>query len=194
MNQTGRGDVRAHQVIFFPPRDFARIKNQSLRLEIDYSLSRFRSSGIQHIAALGGDARLADAGWCKTRMDPEGDDVELGCLALAYPSGCLTVLLENPATGQRNPPRDGCDPDYKPWTASIFPGVTWFGVELPFRDLHGLAHYPVDGAQLGQAKVSLQFFSPKAHFTRHLTIPSIRLSDWEAEPRMAGTNANDPPG
>jgi hypothetical protein len=194
VNQTGRGDVPAHQIIFFPPRDFARIKNQSLRLEIDYSLSRFRSSGTEHIAALGGDAHLADAGWCKTRVDPEGDDVQLGCLALAYPSGCLTVLLENPITGQRNPPRHGCDPNYAPWSATFVPGVTLFGGELPFRDLHGLAHYPVDGAQLGQARVSLQFFSPEAHFSRHLTIHSIRLSDWEAQPRQTATNADEPPG
>jgi hypothetical protein len=194
VRQAGRGDVPAHQVIFFRPRDFARIKNQTVRLEIDYSLTKFRSSGIQHIAALGGDARLADAGWCKTRMDADGDDVEFGCLTLAYPPGCFTVLLENPTTGQRNPPRYGCDPDYKPWSASIFPGVMRFGGGLPFRDLHGLAHYPVNGAQLGQAKVTLQFFSPQAHFTRHLTIPSIRLSDWEAEPRQAEANANDPPG
>jgi hypothetical protein len=185
VHQTSRGGVSAHQAIFFPPRDFARIKNQSLRLEIDYSLTRFHSRGTQAIAALGGDARLAEAGWCKTRMDPEGDDVELGCLTHAYPTGCLTLLLENPATGQRNPSRQGCDPDYRPWAGSIIPGVMRFRSELPFRDLHGLAHYPVDGAQLDQSRVTLQFFSPDDHFTRHLTIPSIRLSDWETEPRLA---------
>jgi hypothetical protein len=194
VHQTGEGSVPTYQVIFFWPEDFARIKDQRVRLEIDYSLTRFSSGGKQAIPALGGDARLPDLGWCKTRIDHEGDDVELGCLAFAYPNGCLTVLLENPATGQRNPPRHGCDPDYKPWFASFVPGVTRFGTELPFRDLHGLAHYPVNGAQLGQARVSLQIFSPEAHFTRHLTIPSIRLSDWEVEPRQTEANANDPRG
>jgi hypothetical protein len=184
VHQTSRGDVHAHQVLFFRPRDFARIKDRTVRLEIDYSLTQFRARGTQHIAALGGDARLADAGWCKTRMDPEGDDVELACLTPADPPGCLTAVLENPATALHNPPYHACEPDYKPWSASIFAGVMRFGGGLPFRDLHGLAHYPVNGTQLNQAEVALQFFSPQAHFTRHLTMPAIRLSDWETEPRQ----------
>jgi hypothetical protein len=195
VRQTGHGDVSAHQTIFFPPKDFARIRNQDLRLDIDYSLTRFASRGTEHIAALGGNARLPNAGWCKTRMDPEGDDVELSCLTPADPPSCGIIQLENPVSGQRNPPRHGCDPTYKPWSASILPpGLMGFGIGLPFRDLHGLAHYPVDGAQLGQAQVTIQFFSPKAHFTRHLTIPSIRLGDWETQPRQARTNAPDAPG
>ncbi len=194
VHPNGKSDVPAHQVIFFPPRDFARIKDKNVRLEIDYSLTQFGSDGTHVIAALDGDARLGDAGWCKTRMDPEGDDVEIGCLTPASPPTCFTAMLENPAIGQHNPPYHSCQPDYKPWSGTILPGLARFGGGLRFRDLHGLAHYPVDGAQLGQARVSLQFFSPEAHFTRHLTIPSIRLSDWEAQPHQAEVNANSPPG
>ena len=54
-------------------------------------------------------------------------------------------------------------------------------VNLPFRDLNGLAHYPIDGSQLPQAQVVLQTYAPVDHFTRHLVISQIKLSDWEPE-------------
>jgi len=49
---------------------------------------------------------------------------------------------------------------------------------VPFRDTSGLAHYPVDGSQLADARVVMRLYSPADHFSRRVLIPSIRLSDW----------------
>ena len=56
-----------------------------------------------------------------------------------------------------------------------------FRGELHFRDPQGLAKYPVDASQLADIRVSLKTYAPVAHFTRHLTIPQIRLGDWQAK-------------
>ena len=53
-----------------------------------------------------------------------------------------------------------------------------FGVNLPFREASGLARYLVDGSQLAESQVILRLYEPQDHFTRHLVIPDIRLSDW----------------
>jgi len=71
--------------------------------------------------------------------------------------------------------------------------MSQFGGGIKFRDLQGLAKYPVDGSQLGEARVFLRSYRPAAHFTRRLVIPDVRLSDWKADAaaehaRLAETN------
>jgi len=56
--------------------------------------------------------------------------------------------------------------------------VTRFTMTVPFRDTSGLAHYPVDGSQLADARVVMRLYNPVDHFSRRVVIPSIRLSDW----------------
>jgi hypothetical protein len=56
-----------------------------------------------------------------------------------------------------------------------------FGTNLPFRDPSGLAKFPVDGPQLPQSRVVIRVYEPEDHFTRSLTIPEIRLKEWEAQ-------------
>jgi hypothetical protein len=59
----------------------------------------------------------------------------------------------------------------------LFPPVR----NVPFRDLSGLAKYPVDGSQLGEAEVVVETFKPVDHFTRNVVVPSTRLKDWTAQ-------------
>ena len=56
-----------------------------------------------------------------------------------------------------------------------------FGVNLPFRDPSGLAHFPVDGPQIPKSQVVVRLYQPEDHFTRHLMIPSVTLQDWESK-------------
>jgi hypothetical protein len=91
------------------------------------------------------------------------------------------VTLENPANGKRNPESWYCDPDYAPHRVPVHPdAVSWLGGEVRFRDSPGLARYSVDGSQLADARLTLKSFRPRAHFTRRLVIPDIRLSEWTA--------------
>jgi len=56
-----------------------------------------------------------------------------------------------------------------------------FGVNLPFCDAAGLAHFPVDGPKLFQSHVIIRSYEPENHFVRSLVIPEIKLEDWEAQ-------------
>jgi hypothetical protein len=52
---------------------------------------------------------------------------------------------------------------------------------LPFRDPTGLTKYPIDGSRLGDSKAMIQIYLAEDHFAQKLVIPSVRLSEWEAE-------------
>ena len=127
---------------------------------------------------LNGEVRSSVFGWCKTKLDADGDEITLGCVTTRAAPTCVTVTLENPLNGRRNPPAGGCAPDYTPYPTHVYPdALSQFGFGIPFRDPQRLARYPVDGVQLGQAKVILQSYRPVAHFTRQLVIADIRLGD-----------------
>ena len=178
----GNGESRAHPEIRMQQEQYQQLKNQMVRLEIDYSLTLLRLSGAKALPALGGKGELPELGSCTTGMDDEKDDVTLRCKIPGRHNGCLTVFLENVPSGRRNPEFFFCGFDYSPYPLTFNPDMMGGGrVGLPFRDLNGLAHYPVDGNQLPQSHVVLRAYNPVDHFSRRLVIPQIKLSDWEPE-------------
>jgi hypothetical protein len=178
---TEGGDVRTHQRIVLPGPAYAGVRTQSVRVEIDYSLTLFHIEAAQVIPAMNGDGRLTPFGWCKTKIDEDGDEIELGCLTTGGAPTCVSVALENPTNGQRNPENRYCDPDYTPYPVHFFPdAMSQLGAGIRFRDVQGLARYPVDGLQLAGSRVVLKSYRPHAHFTRRLVIAEIRLGEWAA--------------
>jgi hypothetical protein len=176
------GEVRLHQRIALPARIFELVRAQPVRAEIDYSLTLFRIAATSTIAALNGDERFPVFDWCRTAIDADGDDIELGCAKTGSAPKCMTIALENPINGRRNPETPHCQPDYAPLSPHIHPdAMSHFGADVKFHDLQQLAKYPVDGSQLADARVRLKSYEPVAHFTRHLVIPDIRLGDWAAD-------------
>jgi len=185
------GEVRIHQRIVFPERVYEPLRTQSVRMEIEYSLTLFQIEATNTISALNGSARLSGLGWCKTKIDDDGDDIELGCIKPGGVPTCFGVTLENPVSGKRNRETHHCDPDYKPYPAHVYPdSMSQYGVGIGFRDLRGLATYPVDGAQLADAQVMLKSYAPVAHFTRRLTISVTRLEDWAAVATVDGAQVH----
>jgi len=178
---TARGEVRTHQRIVLPGAIYESVRTQRIRVEIDYSLTLFQLETANTMAAVSGDGRFPALGWCKTKIDEDGDEVELGCVKTGRAPACVSVTLENPANGKRNPESWYCEPDYAPHRVHVHPdAVSWLGGEVRFRDSPGLARYSVDGSQLADAQLTLKSFRPRAHFTRRLVIPDIRLSEWTA--------------
>jgi hypothetical protein len=177
----------ASQLIYYPlqvqPGVFQRIKDKPLKLEPDYSLSLLEPSASAYIPALNGDARVPGLGWCETGVNEAGTGVEIHCSRPGNGPTCGTAVLENASTGKSNPEGSQCNPDYTPYFGRYVPdtAVTRFSVHLPFRDPSGLAHYPVDGPQLGTSNIKLTLYKAEAHFNRKLTIPNIRLRDWLPE-------------
>ncbi len=179
---TAGGDVRTHELITLPGNIYELAHSQPVRMELEYSLTLFRIEALDTIAATNGDKRIANFGWCKTRVNRRGAGIEVGCLRPGRPATCSSAVLENTSTGERNPPFNSCRPEYAPYTARYIPNaMSRFRGGIPFRDPQGWAKYPVNGSHLADAQVSLKSYRPVAHFTRQLVIPEILLGDWEAE-------------
>lgn len=176
--------VSNHQHIVLPRKVYDSVRNQKVRLELDYSLDLSSLAASDTIAALNGEKRIANFGQCRTRLDDDGDEVVMACVGTSrLPTACITVVLENVVTGQQNPLRNDCGTDWLPDNAHYLPNALVYALfDLTLHDPQGLTKYPVDGAQLAQARVSIKTYKPVAHFTRHLAIPEIRLGDWEALP------------
>jgi hypothetical protein len=173
------GEGRAHPELRMKQEQFDQIKNLPVRMEVEYSLTLFRLFAANALPALGGHQHMPGIGRCTTTVDDEEDDVILRCTAPGKYAGCNTVFLENVANGQRNPEQFRCRADYAPYDLSIDPDVMGgIGVGLPFRDLDGLAHYPVDGNQLAHSRVVMRTYRPVEHFTRRVLVPEIKLGDW----------------
>jgi len=177
----GPREQTAYQALVVPSGVYQRVKDQTIRLELDYSLTLFRLTSSPALPAVNSDRHMPGIGWCATRINNSQTAVQLRCEQAGGKPTCVTALLEDSSTGRRNPERFACEGmDYGPFPAwDLMPdSLGRYGANLPFRDDAGLAHYPVDGSMLPQAQVVMHVYEPAAHFERHLVIPQIRLGDW----------------
>jgi hypothetical protein len=187
------GEAWIYHGIALPPGIYGHIKNQPLRLEIDYSFTLLQG-GTYVIPALDGKQVLPGLGRCTTKMDDDGDDVNLHCLKTGSPPpSCVSAFLEHVPSGRGNPGVFGCDPNYAPFLDQINPdGIARFGLGIRFHDLSGLTKYPVEAADLPESRVVVRVYQPQEHFTRQLVIPQIRLSDWESVERKQVADNGSP--
>lgn len=178
VNTATGSSVSILQQINLPPKICATVHSRTVNVQIDYSLTLFRWQTINTIPAMNGDQRMPVFGWCKTRVDEDGDEIQFGCLNPGAAPQCISLVLENPENGRHNPENLLCNPDYAPYEWHLYPdAVSQFGGGVRFGDPQGIARFPVDGAQLGSARVIAKSFIPIAHFTRHL-IARLRPVDW----------------
>jgi hypothetical protein len=187
-NQNADAAHDVYQRIFIPAAVYAGLSTQPVSLAVDYSVTLFRAEATDFIPATGGHARLKDLGWCATRVDAEGDDVQLRCMDTRRAPSCFTAILEHSPSGLANPETHVCNPDYTPFEANLWPDVlSRFGGEIPFFDRSGLIRYPVDGTKLADARLMIKAYVARAHFTRYLTISNIRLADFAGPPALASS-------
>jgi hypothetical protein len=154
----------SYQLMTLPADVYDRVKDRPVRMEMDYSLTLMKAGAAPTMPALEGNAFVPDVGRCATRMVPGYPQFELGCIAPGKPP-CFVWFL----AGHENSP---CQPDYAPWF--LRPSMSRFGSSFPLQD-------PADESRLKSARVLFRIYQPEAHFTRHVVIPDIRLSDWTAQ-------------
>jgi hypothetical protein len=149
------------------------VKDQPVRLEIDYSLTMLKAGVDRTIPALGGNEWVPETGRCATRMNSDDTEIEVGCLAPgAHP--CMATFLRNVRTGQLTAQNLDCRPDYAPYFARLEgDSLTRFGAEFQVQG--------VNPSELKDAQMVLRVYRPAAHFTRRVVIPDIKLSDWTAK-------------
>jgi hypothetical protein len=183
-------EAQIYQEIDVPSAVYGRIKDQPLRMEINYSLTQWRLDKSHALPAVGGDQRMPGLGQCTTHAyEPErAAAVALTCLQPGkgepYGTGCYSAFIENATTGQRNPTRFSCyNPDYTPYFVGSGSVMTQLLDNLSLRDPSDSwsAHFPVDRSQLSQSRVVVRLYQPTDHFTRQVVIPRITLKEWEAQ-------------
>jgi hypothetical protein len=174
-------DLTGTPELVIPATVYERIKDQSVRLELQFALTTFRPAPTQTIDTSGGGTQLVGLDSCATRIDSDGDEVEMRCLTNRNMPSCIAAALEDPRSGSRNPELHACNPEYAPWPVHLpMDVVADTNLALPFRDSTGLAHYPVNQSVIAHARIRLTTYEPAGHFKRTLVIPSIRLADWVA--------------
>ncbi|MGH8256100.1 MAG: ABC transporter permease [Steroidobacteraceae bacterium] len=181
-------NVPDEEELNLPIRLYQRIKHDPVRVEVSYALTRLVAHPTQMIDAIGGLKALPEMGSCATRVDGDGDEVELGCLTDVGVPPCAGVVLEDPQTNRHNPEVHLCDPQYGPYRRrGLQEAVDRSQLSIPFRDLSGLAHYPVDAAAIARARMDVTVYDPVAHFRTSVTVPNVRLADWAPVKKSAFT-------
>jgi hypothetical protein len=170
-----------YETIRIPISIYHAIADSEVSLSVHYSGTTFGLQNSFAIPAVGGEERMPGFGACTTSIDSDGDGIAMRCEQIGNPPTCAQIFLEHAPTGKRNPETLSCPGDYSPYFGKLlYDDLSRFGTELDFRDLNGLARYPVDGSMLQDARVVIRNFTPQSHFTRDLSISSIRLSDWQS--------------
>jgi len=175
-------EAAVYQGVRVPGAVYNRVKDDVLDVQLEYSFTLFRARAAYALPARNGDQRMSGIGWCVTKVNDQGTRVQFACVQPGERPSCLSVALEHPPTGRRNPEVSLCAPDYSPFPGHVMPdALSRFVQALPFYDPSGLVTYPVAGPQLSEARVVVTDFRPTGHFVRRVVIPSVRLRDWEPQ-------------
>jgi hypothetical protein len=166
-----------------PPALYQRIKGQPVRLEVDHWLTFVRLASSYALSALNGKQQMPGLGQCRTKVNDGETAITLTCLQAGDFPTCVALFLDHEPTGLRNPNLFSCR-SYSPSVLNAIIPVSLsmsVAANLPFRDPTGLTKYPIDGSRLGDSKAMIQIYLAEDHFAQKLVIPSVRLSEWEAE-------------
>jgi hypothetical protein len=173
------GPAQLRQTFEIPDNIYRQAADQSLRLELDYSLTLLRPRALPPLAALNGRRRLPDVGHCTSGIGGGGTAIEVNCRAAGEMPSCMSMVLER-TDGRRNPEIFDCEFNYEPSPLrfSVDP-IGHSETKLPFLDSSGSAHYPVDETRLNNAQVVLTVYEPEDHFSKRIVVPQFRLRDWQ---------------
>jgi hypothetical protein len=184
--------IPVEQQLNLPIAVYQRIKDEPVRVEIMYTLTRFVARSSQRLNAAGDMQSLPEMGWCATRIDNDADEIELGCLTNVGVPSCAGVVLEDPQTNKRNPELHLCDPNYGPFhREGLEYAVERSELAIPFHDRSGLAHYPVGRGAIHRARVGVTAYDPVGHFRTGIAMPDIRLVEWRL-PGASNLSALEP--
>jgi hypothetical protein len=115
-------DVRTHQRIVRPAEVYDRVRDQPVRLELDYWLTLLGMEAAATMPATRGSGRAAAFGACEAKIDGDGDGVELGCVRPGPSSSCVIAALANPKTATATPSASSARPTTRPVPSATVPG------------------------------------------------------------------------
>jgi hypothetical protein len=162
------------QTIALPARIYRDLGAQQLPLRLDYSITLMRVTGQHALSAVDGVLRTEQLGACATRPDQGGSLIQLRCQKIGLTPFCIGVTVHG-AADESNPEILQCDPDYRPYLPTLTDALNRFGVDVPIRDPSGLAHYPLEAAQITTLQLLIKVYAVEEHAVRSLMTPNIRL-------------------
>jgi hypothetical protein len=173
---TDAGDVSTRQQIVLPELAYQRLRNQSVRMEIDYSLTVFDLATTATIGADDADQWIAAFGRCRSQIDEDGDEIELGCLHSGPGPTCVSAALESVTREFQSPPQWSCAADYSPYDVHLYPDATSrFTMTVKLPEVRQTNKPALDRSGLAGAVVRVKSYQPAAHFTRRLVVPEIHV-------------------
>ena len=162
------GTATVQQVVEIPATVRAQLRGQTVRLELDYSLTLMQPRAQVLMNALDGELRSATLGHCISRKDPGGNAIEVACLKAGESPPCRSLMLQQESRPLGAEKFD-CTLNYEPEFMRFS--------EEPID--HSKNRLPVAGpaASLTGAHVLLRSYEPEDHMSRHLVVPDFHLQD-----------------
>jgi hypothetical protein len=172
---TDGGEVRTRQQIVLPAEAYQRLRNRSVRMEIDYSLTLFALTSTATVAAADGSQRISAFGRCRSQIDDDGDEVEFACIRSGPAPTCVSATLESPTWG-RAATQWSCDPDYSPYQVHLYPDATSrFMISVKVPEVAVSSGRAAAPSRIEGALLRVKSYRPAAHVTRRLVIPQVRV-------------------
>jgi len=157
-----------YQLVVVSRDVYERLKDQPLNLEIDFTLTLLRASAPQTLPPAGSSRWLEGVGRCATRIS-RLDGMEVGCQSPGQGSLVLWAAQDDQGLPV-NLNSFGDSPDSAPFFARIY------GDSISRYRPNKQPDLP-----LAYQMVTVRSYRAEAQFARRLTIPNLRLSDWQAE-------------
>jgi hypothetical protein len=166
------GEATLNYPFGLPERLYSSIRNERLRVEIDYYISLLERDSTWVM-----DTLHQRTGHCVTYSRYYG--VEFRCLNTVAPPACVRVLGEPRATGPIAQV-ERCRPDYAPLHFARFPDVVrrsdsaaWFPPSgWGFSEAYGFQSFRDDERR------TVERYRARSHIKRTVAIDNVRLADW----------------
>lgn len=182
IDSTGAGADGARlsvQTLSIPRAVYLKVQGKPLRLEIVYDITEMAQEPTVSLAAADGKLTNWQGRSCITRFDAADGDIDVRCLTAGKIPSCVTVVVVNNMTGERNPAFSQCRADYVlyPFRSSPLtpPLVKRFGAALPTYERSTNKALPVGPTAVPDASIQITTYSASGHYSRQLIVPEFRL-------------------
>jgi len=160
-------DQRPYEFVWIPEPTYNRVKDQPLRLDLDYSLTLIQPDAEITLPVAAGDRWIPGFARCVTRFSAPDNYLDLACLAPGQLPPA-TLFLEKPDGRQISAHSEIERSNYAPFLARVSgDSITRMSANW--------------GEAAAGDRIIIRPYTAAAHFTRYLTIPEIRLGEWRPQ-------------
>jgi hypothetical protein len=161
--------------IGIPVHIYERVRQQAVKLEIDYYVSLLGLSDVGPLARQPGQEALY--GGCAQRLNRDTGQVELRCLNSIAAPACVRLLGPNADNRRPFPDVTSCEPTYTPLAFSRFPDVLRRGERRQIGIYAGAGGRAYDRFYPRDESMVVETYSARNHLRLSSSIDSLLLAD-----------------